>query len=542
MFTIRGSVCYNNDGAPKEHDKENNMNLEFGKNLKRLRREKDMTQDELARALSLSVQAISRYETGAAYPDIEMLPVIAGFFGTTIDDLLGVSRAVREKREDEYAEKLRTITDRKERLELLRRQHAEFPDSWNVVANMAHQMVFLPECIGDLRELAEDGAKRCDEPLWRDNIIMHYLHGEPDDEKALDFIDKYCPRYDLTPTAALKLRYNCRGDWEKARGLVQKTLREDIVASLTALTERGGDSAEATIGVCERVLEFLDGLSGNGDRTDPDMWVDTKLRCMLRLANSCFSASRDDEGFLHLDEAVSLYENFFNLPNGTTLTYGSSKLDGMNAKTNKQVYHAITEFTGIIADSMMMILKYETPLGPVGRDGKYVHDMDGLESEMVFSASTYNLLRYASWDGLARVKDDPRYAELVKRAEAVSSFENTDNLMYLLGLQAKRTDDWIKEKEWVAALLVSGVGVYEIFDSPDEGGLEETLAQMKREGNTRVSRIATVKVGGDLIMPPETVLRAVAQLDESNIDAEILLRGSDGEFVFTNARDRLNEG
>ncbi len=55
------------------------MTLEFGTNLKRLRREEDLTQDELAEKLSLSPQAISRYETGAAYPDIEMLPVIAGF-------------------------------------------------------------------------------------------------------------------------------------------------------------------------------------------------------------------------------------------------------------------------------------------------------------------------------------------------------------------------------------------------------------------------------------------------------------------------------
>ncbi len=50
------------------------MNLEFGKNLKKLRRGRDLTQDELAQALNLSVQAISRYETGTAYPDIEMLP------------------------------------------------------------------------------------------------------------------------------------------------------------------------------------------------------------------------------------------------------------------------------------------------------------------------------------------------------------------------------------------------------------------------------------------------------------------------------------
>jgi len=43
------------------------MNLEFGKNLKTLRHQKDLTQDELAQKLSLSVQAISRYETGVSH-------------------------------------------------------------------------------------------------------------------------------------------------------------------------------------------------------------------------------------------------------------------------------------------------------------------------------------------------------------------------------------------------------------------------------------------------------------------------------------------
>ena len=66
------------------------MNLNFGENLKKLRRSLDMTQDELAEALGLSIQAISRYETQSAYPDIEMLPVIAGYFGVTVDSLLGV--------------------------------------------------------------------------------------------------------------------------------------------------------------------------------------------------------------------------------------------------------------------------------------------------------------------------------------------------------------------------------------------------------------------------------------------------------------------
>ena len=57
------------------------MKLTIGKNLKRLRREKNITQDQLADILGVSYQSVSRWETGLCYPDIELLPTISDFFG-----------------------------------------------------------------------------------------------------------------------------------------------------------------------------------------------------------------------------------------------------------------------------------------------------------------------------------------------------------------------------------------------------------------------------------------------------------------------------
>ena len=54
------------------------MKLNIGQNLRNLRRSDDMTQDELAEKLGVAFQTVSRWENGGSYPDIEMLPVIAG--------------------------------------------------------------------------------------------------------------------------------------------------------------------------------------------------------------------------------------------------------------------------------------------------------------------------------------------------------------------------------------------------------------------------------------------------------------------------------
>ena len=66
------------------------MNIKLAETLKVLRKEKGITQRELALFLSVSPQSVSRWEKGSAYPDIEMLPEIAKYFSVTLDELMGI--------------------------------------------------------------------------------------------------------------------------------------------------------------------------------------------------------------------------------------------------------------------------------------------------------------------------------------------------------------------------------------------------------------------------------------------------------------------
>ncbi len=67
------------------------MILYIGENLKKQRKLRGLTQEQLADILEVSFQSVSKWERGESYPDIEMLPTIAGFFGITIDELIGIS-------------------------------------------------------------------------------------------------------------------------------------------------------------------------------------------------------------------------------------------------------------------------------------------------------------------------------------------------------------------------------------------------------------------------------------------------------------------
>jgi transcriptional regulator with XRE-family HTH domain len=74
--------------------------MEFQENVKNtiitLRKEKGITQDVLASALDISVQAVSKWETGGSLPDILQLPRIAQFFGVSIDYLFYGDVQVKE--------------------------------------------------------------------------------------------------------------------------------------------------------------------------------------------------------------------------------------------------------------------------------------------------------------------------------------------------------------------------------------------------------------------------------------------------------------
>ncbi|MBE6692208.1 MAG: helix-turn-helix transcriptional regulator [Ruminococcaceae bacterium] len=62
--------------------------MEFNEKLQELRKQKGLTQEELASKLYVSRTAISKWESGRGYPNIESLKVIAQFFSVTVDDLL----------------------------------------------------------------------------------------------------------------------------------------------------------------------------------------------------------------------------------------------------------------------------------------------------------------------------------------------------------------------------------------------------------------------------------------------------------------------
>ena len=74
--------------------------MEFNEKLQELRKKKGLTQEELAASLYVSRTAISKWESGRGYPNIDSLKAIAKFFSVTVDELLSTDEVLTIAEED----------------------------------------------------------------------------------------------------------------------------------------------------------------------------------------------------------------------------------------------------------------------------------------------------------------------------------------------------------------------------------------------------------------------------------------------------------
>jgi len=97
------------------------MKINIGENIKKLRAEKQSTQEQLAEYLCISYQAVSKWENNVTTPDIFLLPKIAEYFDVPIDELFKVKADYKNR-----AERLLAVYEHTHKKEDFEKADAEY--------------------------------------------------------------------------------------------------------------------------------------------------------------------------------------------------------------------------------------------------------------------------------------------------------------------------------------------------------------------------------------------------------------------------------
>lgn len=76
------------------------MELKIGENIKRLRRNKGITQEQLAEFMGVSCVAVSKWENSNTYPDVSAIIPLARVFGVSIDELMDMQLRFDQKKRE----------------------------------------------------------------------------------------------------------------------------------------------------------------------------------------------------------------------------------------------------------------------------------------------------------------------------------------------------------------------------------------------------------------------------------------------------------
>ena len=174
--------------------------ISIGKNIKNLRLERDLTQEKVAEALSVSFQTISKWEREESYPDITLLPSIASFFGVSCDELLGVDTKEKEEKIHRYIklyDELR-LKDSPYVFEQMSRAIKEFPGEFRLLARYIDMLIFMKS------------AKDCDSEEILDEVEKLYsrlLNSCTDDKIRIWIKRRVCMYYNTLSHKTGKGKY-----------------------------------------------------------------------------------------------------------------------------------------------------------------------------------------------------------------------------------------------------------------------------------------------------------------------------------------------
>ncbi len=370
------------------------MDLRIAQTIKKQRKSRDMTQEELARALGVSPQSVSKWECGDGYPDITLLPGIANFFAITVDELIGNDALGREEDFKIYGDQLGKLTGH-DAVRLIQDHLRKYPDDHFETTNLATEIMALPleeraQYLPFLKERADKLMKECTEQWWRERMIRKMAILSPE-EDVDEWMDLCASSYDEAVNEVQEDRLWCHGKHEESR------LRFDlnnlnILLHFMQRENRNWAAPERATAWFENNIRLIEFFGEDGEI--PQAWWGKYADLHFRAGCSSFGYGDKEKGYAYLERAFELYPRWLEIPCGTPLPLGRKIL--------------FNDIKGI-KNTWKVLL-------PDGSRHFFSGGGYGIFLRHYSEAMYYAMTAPRGWEWFNDVRDEDRFKEYVERA------------------------------------------------------------------------------------------------------------------------------
>ncbi len=384
------------------------MKLNLGNNIKKYRKEKDMTQEALAEYLGVSSQAVSRWENNTTYPDVELIPVLANLFGVSTDVLFDMKQTQKEIAATavltELAELTRAQPLNVERInELMREVRLNYIGCdcfWNFWMSANTNAYRHESILPEVRKVFEAVMQSKVSIAKKNQAISQFLLIE-DEEHIDSFIREYATESDMSKKVLLHHRYRMIGDTEKDNIYRQKVLFY-YLSGMIGCSDLWGEFYKESEALTDFYLTMLHGLcqcapdekhpiSGNGK---VDLWVYERLYIAVRKAGHLIERGQKEQAFVVLEDMVLLLEETMKITK-TTLTPSSPWLSDI-------VWTAQEQYAFMGSSPLLS-----------GEDERaiWIYDEDGY-NYWIIPDNYLSLLKKADFDS---IRNEDKFKSLIER-------------------------------------------------------------------------------------------------------------------------------
>lgn len=306
------------------------MNLPMSNIIRRLRRERDITQEELAGAIGVTYQSVSRWENGQAYPDMELIPKIAQYFCISTDILFGTDSETLDNRINAHYQKIDESKNEPEKFyQACKEAYDEFPNEfsfglWLCRCYVTNGIRPYEKHREEIRNICQNIMDNCTNEDFRIEAMNMIAIAE--EEEYLNYWLNMMPCWKSCKEILLETRYYYHQNAEKHKLQRQQNFISFIGYIFYNCCE--WDDPDIAAANYKMILSVIDVM--RNPHNDIDAWIVMRADFHLKLAEVYFTKNEFGLGYAELEKAIDLYVKYAELPSDTILTYNCPILNALS--------------------------------------------------------------------------------------------------------------------------------------------------------------------------------------------------------------------